>query len=268
MAKAAIEGEQLGKSGTDLLAVSFSTPDYIGHNFGPQSIEAEDAFLRLDKDLGAFMDYLDSHFGKDQYLLFLTADHGMAQVPRYLQERKIDAGSIDTEKNAKELNTALREKFKLNDAVIGFFNNQVFLDRNVLSASKTDRTVINDFIINYLEKIPGIARVVPLANIMEAPLNSRIRESIINGYYPTRSGDLQVIAQPDYVEGFMESGSTHGAWNPYDAHIPLVWYGWNIKPGHSSKRVNITDIAVTLASLLNIQSPSAAVGEVIEDVKR
>lgn len=268
MAKAAINGEQLGATGTDMLAVSLSSPDYIGHNFGPNSVEAEDGFLRLDKDLGAFLDFLDSKYGKGSYLLFLSADHGAANAPGYLTEKKIASGGLDLEAMATEANNAVKERFKINNSIIGAFNSQVYLDRNAISAGKTDRSVLVNFIAGYLAEKPGISRAFSIEDLSAITLNSKIKNAVANGYYPSRSGDIQLVFEPGYIEGFVKAGTTHGSWNPYDSHIPLLWYGWNIRPGKTNRQTSMTDIAVTIASLLEIQPPSGSIGTVIEEVKK
>jgi predicted AlkP superfamily pyrophosphatase or phosphodiesterase len=268
MAKAAVIGEQLGGKGvTDLLALSLSTPDYIGHTFGPNSVEAEDGFLRLDKDLGKFMDFLDQQVGKGSYLIFLTADHGALQVPGFLGEHKIPAGSADPGKIDEEINRSLREQFKTDKLVIGFFNNQVYLNRELIDSVHLDRDAISRSIVRSLQQQPGVARAFALEELSQTTLNSKIREMVANGYDPSRSGDIHVIFEPQWLEGFMKTGTSHGVWNAYDAHIPLLWYGWNIKPGNTKREVYMTDIAPTLASLLHIQMPSGCVGHFIDELK-
>jgi predicted AlkP superfamily pyrophosphatase or phosphodiesterase len=270
MAKAAINGEHLGKdSSTDLLAISLSTPDYIGHTFGPNSVEAEDDFLRLDKDIGAFLDYLDQQIGKGQYLLFLTADHGVVQVPAFLKEHKIPAGNVDDEKITNQLNALLKNKFNADKLVIGIVNNQVFLDRNVMSAARRlNKEEVYNAVISFLMQQPGIFRAFALDQLDEVTINKTIKDKIANGYYPSRSGDIQILYKPQWIDGFQLAGTTHGAWNPYDSHIPLIWYGWNIAPGKTNREVYMTDIAPTIAAMLHIQMPSGAVGHVIEEVSK
>jgi hypothetical protein len=270
MAKAAINGEHLGKdSSTDLLAISLSTPDYIGHTFGPNSVEAEDDFLRLDKDIGAFLDYLDQQIGKGEYLLFLTADHGVVQVPAFLKEHKIPAGNVDDEKITNQLNALLKNKFNADKLVIGIVNNQVFLDRNVMSAARRlNKEEVYNAVISFLMQQPGIFRAFALDQLDEVTINKTIKDKIANGYYPSRSGDIQILYKPQWIDGFQLAGTTHGAWNPYDSHIPLIWYGWNIAPGKTNREVYMTDIAPTIAAMLHIQMPSGAVGHVIEEVSK
>lgn len=267
MSRAAIQAEQLGMdSVTDLLAISLSSPDYIGHSYGPNSMESEDNYLRLDKDLGEFLNYLDATIGKDQYLLFLSADHGAAHVPAYLKEKKIPAGNVNIELLYTELNKLLLEKYKVADLVADFSNYQVHLNHRALNKAKLNETDIRKYVIDYLSRQQGIATVFNLSSLSETTLNATIKNKITNGYFPARSGDIQVIFQPQWIENFDLGGTTHGLWNPYDAHIPLVWYGWKIPAGVSGREISITDIAPTLSALLHIQMPNGAVGRVIEEV--
>jgi predicted AlkP superfamily pyrophosphatase or phosphodiesterase len=266
MAKAAINGEQLGvDSITDFLCISLSSPDYIGHTFGPNSIETEDDYLRLDKDLGDFLKFLDKQIGRGEYLVFLSADHGVANVPAFLKDNKIPAGSVDDKTITKEINKLLKEKFNIGNLAIDMINYQLYLNRNAINAARLNKDSIYKEAITYLLQQPGIARAFPLDALNDVTLNSRIKNALANGYYPSRSGDIQIIFQPQWIMGFESKGTTHGVWNPYDAHIPLLWYGWDIHPGKTNKEVYMTDIAPTIASMLHIQMPSGSVGSVIEE---
>ncbi len=265
MAKAALSAEQMGKdSVTDFLALSLSSPDYIGHSYGPNSMEAEDNYLRLDKDLGLFLDYLDSLVGKNEYLLFLSSDHGVAQVPAYMKGRKLPAGSVNTELIYTELNKLLADKFGATDLVIDFSNYQVYLNHQKIIKAKVNEAAVRKFVLSYLRKQRGIAAAFELSALPATTLVAPIKQMITNGYYPARSGDIQAVFQPQWIENFAAGGTTHGLWNPYDAHIPLIWYGWQIRQGSSGKQVNITDIAPTLAAMLHIQIPKGSVGKVID----
>ncbi len=270
MARAAIKGEKLGRdSTTDLLTISLSTPDYIGHTFGPNSVEAEDEFLRLDKDLGAFLDYLDEQIGKGQYLIFLTADHGVAQIPAFLKEHKIPAGNVDVAKISNDLNNLLLEKFNVDDLIIGIFNLQVYLDRKAIASSRhLKKEDVDNTVIDFLLQQPGVSRAFALNNLNTVTLNPEIKNKISNSYYPSRSGDIQVLFDPQWIEGLLTGGTTHGVWNPYDSHVPLIWYGWDITPGETNREIKITDIAPTVAALLHIETPSGSIGHVIKEIMK
>jgi len=269
MAKAAISGEQLGTdSSTDILTISLSSPDYIGHTFGPNSVEAEDNYLRLDRDLGSFMAFLDKQFGAGQYLAFLSADHGVAQVPAFLREHKIPAGNFDDRPITAQLNALLQEKFKAEKLVIGILNYQVYLNREAIGSAHLDKGLVEKEAIDFLAQQPGIDRVFSMENLNAVTLTSNVKSALANGYYPPRSGDIQLLFKPQWIEGFERAGTTHGVWNPYDSHIPLIWFGWNIAAGKTNREVYMTDIAPTIAALLHIQMPSGSVGHVIGEVSK
>jgi predicted AlkP superfamily pyrophosphatase or phosphodiesterase len=267
MAKALIANEKLGTDNeTDLLSISFSTPDYVGHTFGPNSIEAEDVFLRLDKDLGDFLNYLDNKIGKNQYLVFLSSDHGGAQVPSFMKRNKIPAGNVDVDSIYTKLNQILAEKFKTQNLCIGVLNYQVYLDRDSIALKKLNGDSVASTVIAYLLKQPGIQNAFIQKRIKELLLPGKTKQMIADGFYEPRSGDIQMIFEPQWIEGLLRSGTTHGLSNPYDTHIPLIWYGWNIKPGKTYREVYITDIAPTLSSLLNIQMPNGNTGNAVTEI--
>lgn len=267
MAKAALEGEKLGADAvTDFLAISFSSPDYIGHGFGPNSIEQEDDFLRLDQDLGEFLNYLDSKVGQGQYTIFLSADHGVAHVTGFMKENKLHAGNFNNGVLVEQMNQQLKDKYRQDKIINGFSNLQVVLNNSIISDSKLNREEIIDWIIDFLSKQNGVSRAFDITKIAETTLPAKVKEMLVNGYYPARAGDIQVILEPGWMEGFSTTGTTHGVWNPYDAHIPLLWYGWGINKGKLNRETYMTDIAPTLAALLKIQMPSGTIGKVITEV--
>jgi len=269
MAKAAIEEEKLGADAiTDILAVSFSATDYIGHGYGPNSIEQEDDFYRLDKDLGEFLNYLDSKIGQGQYTVFLSADHGVAHVPAFMKENKMPAGNFNEGAVLEQLNQQLKDKFGEGKLALDFSNYQLVLNNILISEKKLKREEIVNATIDFLAKQPTVARAFDLHQLEETSLPSKVKEMIVNGYYPSRAGDIQIILKPNYIEAFLTTGTTHGMWYPYDAHIPLLWYGWGIKAGKTNRETYMTDIAPTLAALLHIQMPGGSIGKVISEVMK
>ena len=269
MAKAAIQEEKLGADAiTDMITVSFSSTDYIGHGYGPNSIEQEDDFLRLDKDLGDFLNYLDSKIGKGQYTVFLSADHGVANVPAFMKEYKMPAGNFNEGAILEQLNQQLKDKFNEGKLALDFSNYQLVLNNKLISEKKLKREEIVDVVIDFLSKQPSVARVFDLHHLAETAVPSKVKEMIVNGYYPSRAGDVQIILKPNYIEAFLTTGTTHGMWYPYDAHIPLLWYGWGIKTGKTNRETYMTDIAPTVAALLHIQMPGGTIGKVITEVMK
>lgn len=262
--KNALKAEGLGNDAiTDFLAISLSSPDYIGHQFGPNSIEIEDNYLRLDKELGDFLSYLDKEVGRGQYTVFLTADHAVAHVPGYLEKHKIPAKSIVS--STTELNKLLEEKFAIKNIVRASSNNQLYLNDNAIDSSAADKGKIKAFIISYLIKQPDILVAFDNEKIIETNLPAEIKEMFVKGFNTKRGGDIQVVLKPGNFYGG-KTGTTHGSFNPYDAHIPLLWMGWGIKPGKLHREVYMTDIAPTIAAMLHIQVPNGSIGKVIPEV--
>lgn len=269
-AKSALINEQLGKDSiTDFLAVSFSSTDYIGHAYGPNSIETEDTYLRLDKDLEAFLSFLDKQVGVNNYTLFLSADHGVAHVPGFLEKHKLLNGGVVGSKVEKDLNSFLKEKFLVDSLCIGSSNYQFYLNTVLIDDKKLDKEDIIKASITFLEKIEGIDRALEYSDLQEAMLPKQLKEQFTNGYYPKRCGDILVILKPGYIDDeYDNKGTTHGIWNPYDAHIPLLFFGYGINKGKAYDKVFMTDIAPTLSSLLHIQMPSGCIGSAVKNAIR
>jgi predicted AlkP superfamily pyrophosphatase or phosphodiesterase len=267
-AKQAIENEKLGAgNATDFLAISISSTDYMGHSFGPNSVEAEDTYLRLDKDIADFLNYLDAKMGKDNYLVFLSADHGVAHIPNYLKENKIPAGVFSESIDMKELNKTIEDSFGIKKCILTIQNYQVYLDMQLLKNSGKDIIAIKTFVMDWLRAKPFVTYVFELNKIAATTLAEPMKTMLTNGYTAARSGDVQFVIKPGYFDG-SNKGTTHGLWNPYDAHIPLLFYGWGIKPGKTNRETYMTDIAPTIAALLQIQMPSGSVGKVLAEVVR
>ena len=268
MAKAAVDGESLGKDSiTDFLAVSFSSPDYVGHSFGPNSIEAEDCYLRFDQDLGELFRFLDVRVGAGQYVAFLSSDHGVAQVPGFMQENRLPGATMDEVPYINEMQPLLKQQFGAEKLILSSYNYQIHLDHRLMDSLKINAKAVKDWVVAFLEKKPSIARAFDVDEVMLEPMPKKVREMIANGYFPTRSGDVQFILKPHWIDGGTR-GTTHGLWYPYDAHIPLLWYGWGIRAGKLNREVYMTDIAPTLAALLHIQMPGGCVGQVIPEVMK
>lgn len=264
MAKAAIDGEQLGADDeTDLLAVSCSSTDYIGHQVGTHAIETEDTYLRLDKAIADFLAYLDSKVGKGNYLVFLSADHGAMNNAAFLQDRRIPAGSWNASATAKKLNQVLAKEYpEAGDIVKTVMNYQVFFNRDVIKSKQLDFDNIKQTVVNVLKEDPSVLYACDMAKASTESIPEEVKSRIINGYNRERSGDVVIILKPNFYAHSMK-GTDHGAWNSYDTHIPLVFMGWGIKHGATTKQTFMTDIAPTIAAMLHIQAPNGCVGKAI-----
>lgn len=263
-AKTALLSEGLGVDAvTDLLAVSLSSPDYIGHQYGPNSVEVEDNYLRMDRELAAFFRFLDEKVGKGQYLCFLTADHAVAHVPAFLEANRIPAKTLPY--SLSTIEQTLSARFGIRDLVLSADNYQIYLDYRKVDSAGLDRSAFRKAAIEALNRDPDILLAFDCSDISAANLPSGVRERFLQGYHTKRGGDIQLVLKPHYFFGG-RTGTTHGSWYPYDSHIPLLWMGWGVKPGHTHRETYMTDIAPTLAALLKVQMPSGAIGKVIEEV--
>jgi predicted AlkP superfamily pyrophosphatase or phosphodiesterase len=267
-AKAAIDGNNLGGgTATDFLTINCASTDYVGHKYGPNSIEIEDVYLRLDKELGAFYRYLDQKVGKGNYLVFLTADHGAAHAINFMKEYKMPAEFLELRKITNNLNQALKDEFGVEKIVLSNTNYQINFNKKIIKDNKLDYDAVKKASLKFLKEVPELQFVIDIENIGAEPVPEPIKHMTINGYNNKRSGTIQVIPYPAWFEGSPGgTGTTHGTWNPHDTHIPLVWMGWGIKPGKSNREVYMTDIAPTVAALLRIQMPNGCIGKAITEV--
>ncbi|QEC53341.1 type I phosphodiesterase/nucleotide pyrophosphatase [Anseongella ginsenosidimutans] len=263
---AAIEGEDMGEDEiTDFLALSFSSTDYVGHGFGPYSVEAQDTYLRLDRDIAELLEYLDKRIGKENVLVFLTADHGAADVPAFSQEEGIPAGVLNSKETFDALKNYLKEKLGDEDWVLHIANYQIYLDRELLAEKEISINEVFRLTRDFLLSKEGIYNVVNLQDLSTANVPSNYLDLIRNGYNPKRSGDLLVLLEPNWFQG-SRKGTTHGSMFAYDTHIPLLWYGFNVPAGETTRKTHITDIAPTIAQLLYILEPNGTIGEPIGEV--
>ncbi|MDH7461525.1 alkaline phosphatase family protein [Chitinophagaceae bacterium 26-R-25] len=267
-AQQAVENYKLGQGDvTDFLTINCASTDYVGHMYGPNSIEVEDTYLRLDKDLSDFFNMLDQKLGKGQYLVFLSADHGAAHNVDFMAKHNLPADAWNSNPLKDSLNKMLATKFGTPNLIRAIKNYQVNFDLDKIDAQQLDFEKIKKETIAYLLRQPNITQAIDIAAVGSSATPEPLKSMVANSYYFKRCGAIQIILNPGWYEGSGRTGTTHGTWNPYDTHIPLVWYGWHIKSGKSNKHANMTDIAPTIAALLQIQMPNGCVGKVIEEIK-
>jgi len=266
-AKSAVDGYHLGQGQfTDFLTINCASTDYVGHMFGINSIEIEDTYLRLDQDLASFFDYLDEKIGKDQYTVFLTADHGAAHAIGYSQNHDIPADYWSPLPILDSLNRILQQGFQTPNLVDTISNYQLTFNMRTIRQKKLDFNQVKKTCLDWLRQQPGITYAIDMANVGETAVAEPVRSMVMNGYNSKRSGAIQLILNAGWFEAHGKTGTSHGTWNPYDTHIPLLFMGWGIKKGHTSQQVYMTDIAPTVAALLHIQMPNGCVGKPIPEV--
>ncbi|SDB54207.1 Predicted pyrophosphatase or phosphodiesterase, AlkP superfamily [Flavobacteriaceae bacterium MAR_2010_188] len=263
---AAINGEDLGQDDiTDVLTVSFSSTDYIGHSYGVNSKEVEDAYLRLDQDLARLFESLDNQVGKGNYVAFLTSDHGAIDVPAYLKSNRIPSGYFDDSTFKETLSKFVREYFKTDGLIENISNNQIFLNRAKLSEKQIDLTEVQTAIVNEIISYPNIDKAYTAATMTTSSFTDGIEMLIQNGFDQKRSGDVIYAYDPGFLS-YPTTGSSHGSSFNYDTHVPLIFYGKGIKRGYTYSRTEVIDIAPTMSALLGISFPNTSVGNPLEFV--
>lgn len=271
-AKASIDGEGLGQDGiTDFLAVSYSTTDILGHEMGPNAVEIQDLYIRLDKNIEDLLNTLDSKVGRDNYVLFITADHGVADVAQYLRDSRIPGGYFNRGNSAANLGEFLSKYFPGRDIVEKIRGEQIYFNHDQFQTdprvSGIDLLIGGELVSRYLMETEGVANVFTESVIRQGRYDEGgIKGMVIRGYHPKRSGDVVVVLEPGWYTYGKIQGSNHGSPYLYDTHVPVLFYGKGIPHGSSVKYHPITDIAPTLSILLNIKFPNGCTGQPIEEL--
>lgn len=264
-----IKNEGLGKNTfTDFLALSFSSTDIIGHSYGPRAIETEDVYLRLDKNLEELLNALDLHLGKDNYVVFLTADHGGADVPNHLLDNKIPAGYINEKKLAGEIKNYFKTNYGDSLLLEDISNEQLFLNHKKIEELKLDKKTIEEKLCRFLIGIKGIAEAYSSEVLKSFSFEqSDYRALLAAGVNHKLSGDISLMYQPGWMD-YAAKGTTHGSGYNYDTHVPIVFYGKGIKAGEGYNYVSITQIAPTVCELMKINQPNSCVAEPLNAIFR
>ncbi len=267
----AIKNMELGADAyPDFLCLSFSSTDYCGHQFGVHAEETQDVYLKLDRQVERLLNFLDQQFGKNQVLVFLTADHGGAETPAHLQSLGGVAGVFPESKLKTRLLQALELDLGMQANVIHEASNQqVWLNWEAMQDLALDPNTVADVIIQELIDMPGVYDAMSTDELFYLPEDYPFAGEVRRGIHPRRSGDIVFLLDPAWHTSddyFLTGGTTHGSPYPYDTHVPLLWYGWKTPQGESHAPVTIADIAPTLAALLRIMEPNGSTGRVIEDL--
>ena len=261
----AIDKESLGKDDiTDFLTVSFSSTDYVGHLLGPRSMELQDTYLRLDETIAEFLNYLDKTVGKENYLLFLTADHAGAENVNYLKDNKYNVSSI----SPKDIRANLKDfsiKTFGTDLILNYSSFNLFFNREIIKAKNLDFNMVKNAFKGYLMSQDYVKRVYTEEEILNSTGNDYYLNFISKGYDVTQNGDIVILDKPGYIE-YQGTGTSHGTTYTYDTHVPAIFYGWHIKKGESFNKKEITQIAPTIAQKIKISFPNSTEAKVLEEV--
>jgi len=256
-----------------MLCVSFSTPDVIGHTFGPQSVEVQDIYLRLDRDLENLLNSLDQEVGKNNYTLFLTSDHGAQPVVSYLHANKMQAGLAVIPTFKQDLTFHLNQRYGAFDWISEFGYEQIYLDRKLIAEKKLSLPEVQQVVADFMQQQTGVRYALTAQNLEQNNFNDGLPARVQNGFHPARSGDVMLVYEPGFTATAdfrtpvsKVRGTGHGSAYAYDTHVPMLWFGRGIRKGESSRRVHPSDIAPTLSMLLNLQLPSGSTGEPLLEV--
>jgi len=262
----AILEEELGKDDiTDMINISFSVLDFIGHAFGPNSVEMEDAFLVLDRDLAHLLDFLEDTFGKESILVYLTAAHGVSASPELLESKGLAAGRFVSLKAISLLKSYLNVTYGEGDWVLGYHGQQIFLNRNLIEDSRLSLEDFQTRVAGFIIQFSGVANTVTSSTLQTTQFTGGINEKIRNSFNQARSGDVIINLKPGWIEENRNVAEHNSAWS-YDVHVPLVWYGWKVLRKVIHRRVDIIEIAPTLSYMLNISYPNASTADPIQEV--
>ncbi len=279
--KTLIENEKLGQGDkVDFLAVSFSSTDYIGHLFGPSSLESEDNILRLDRNLADLFKYVDKKVGLENTLIVLSADHGAPEAPEYMTELGMNAGRFDFTyfKEQGPLNSVLQKKFGRDDLIATHSHPYLYLNMSAIEEAKLDINTVENFIAKEAMKIPGITYAQTRGDLLAGKTaNSPIQDQIRRNFHPIRSGNIHLIQEQYWFlhstdeaqkMGLENIAAIHGSPWVYDTYVPIFFAGNGLPAQKVFRRVSPTDIAPTLAAYLNIKSPSGSIGDPLNEVFR
>ena len=267
----AIQKEELGKDQfSDFLCLSFSSTDILGHAFGPTSVELEDMYLRLDFEIARLVDVLEKKVGKDNFVLFLTADHAVVPVPQSLVDRKLPGGYVFLEELITSLKTELITTFGV-DLISSYYNNNIYLNRTLIQQKKFDQEMVEKFIVSKMRKWKNLQSVVTSSDITQHKSFNYWENLLVAGYDYERSGDILFSFDAGYLtkehdRENVHKGTSHGTGFSYDTHVPLLWYGAGLKQLEVFRKIEITDITATLTHILNLSKPSLTIGEPIIEI--
>lgn len=264
-ALAALDGEQLGRSAQpDVLTISFSSTDAIGHLFGPYSQEAQDAMLRLDRDLAQLFSAIDAKIGLANVAIVLSADHGVVAAPEFSAAQGLDGKRIDLAPLMAELQMKLAERFGEGSLLLTPrpVDGQIYFDHDALRARQLEAESVAGFIREWALATGVYQAAFTRWQLLDGRTPGLLGQRVLNGYNPERSGDVVLLHKPFQLPGTQKRGTTHGSPYSYDTHIPVLFFGAAFKPGRFADEFFITDIAPTLSAALHVSPPSGSMGKV------
>jgi predicted AlkP superfamily pyrophosphatase or phosphodiesterase len=269
LAERAVDGENLGADDiTDVLSVSFSSNDYVGHEFGPDDPRVRDIAIRTDRTIGRLFAFLDKKIGMANVLVVMSADHGVAPLPETMKERKMPGGRLSEEDIKAKVRAYLNKTYGTGGEWLPGKNGySLYLNIPLILSKGLDPKKIREEVASVARELPHVARVLTSDQLASGQgMSDRVDARIRAGFFESRAPDVQIVSEPYYIYG--SSGTSHGTPYNYDTHVPLVLMGPGIKPGRYHHRAAVNDIAPTVATLLEVEVPSGAMGRVLDEALR
>jgi hypothetical protein len=262
----ALVEEKLGQhEDTDILAVSFSSNDYVGHAVGPDAPEVRDISIRTDRLLGRLFDFIDQHVGVGNTLVVLTADHGVAPVPEVNQARKMPGGRLSEAAMLRAVTGALAAKYGEARWIASASEGGLYLNRPLIRDKKLDPAEVEETVAAALRGVPHVFRVYTRSQLVRgAVAGDYVDKAVLRGFYEQRSGDVIVVQEPYYLFG--ASGTSHSTPFNYDSHVPVIFMGEGIRAGEYHEKIAENDIAPTLATILRVEEPSGSIGRILSEM--
>jgi hypothetical protein len=263
-----IDNEQLGMDDiTDYLAVTYSATDYIGHRFGPSSVESTDAILRLDRNIARLLEKIDKSLGKKNVLVYFVSAHGVSEIPAVLEQSRVPSGYFKLNQSLQLLRSYLNAVYGQGDWVRGFFDNQIYLNRALIEDADISLEEIQKKVARFMVQFSGIAAAVPTSAFEMSDFAGGLLRKMNNNFSQQRSGDVMIALNPGWVEK-TDNVTGHNSPYEYDSHVPLIWFGWTASRSSITRSVTTRDIAVTLSVLCRIPLPNASSGDPLHELFR
>jgi len=263
-----IDNEQLGQDEvTDYLAITYSATDYIGHRFGPSSVESTDAILRLDRNIARLLEKIDKSLGKKNVLVYFVSAHGVSEIPAVLEQSRIPSGYFRLNQSLQLLRSYLNAVYGQGDWVRGFFDNQIFLNRALIEDADISLEEIQKKVARFMVQFSGVAAAVPTTAFEMSDFAGGLLLKMNNNFSQQRSGDVMIALNPGWIEK-TDNVTGHNSPYEYDSHVPLIWFGWTASRSSITRSINTRDIAVTLSVLCRIPLPNASSGDPLHELFR
>lgn len=266
LAIAALYNEELGKdNNTDFLFVNYSVSENIGKLFGPSSMETQDLFIKLDKEIAHLVSVLEETVGKNNFLLYLCSNHGVADVPQYLIDNKMPAGTFKQYYILALLKSYLKAIYGEGDWILDFNNKQIYLNKTLIEDSQISLTEFQNKVLAFIINSSGISNAISSQQFQSTNFTQGMALKMKNSFNQKRSGDIMISLKSGWIED-IPFATDHNSGYKYDTHVPLIWYGWKVKKQYIYKELNITDIAPTISTILGTPPPPTATGNTIQEI--